>query len=146
MSVAAHHPHLHLPALRVPSLALAGIGLSLALTAIGTFIADNGTDYTFNDWSPLLVMVPLFALIVFGLIVRTADATNGARRSVILGAAAVLSIAIFWMGLPAVLASGAAACALRQKGESGTFSQASRIGLLLAVVAVTSAVVLAFAD
>ena len=143
MSVSAQRLPAPLPP--VPVLAVLGVATSLLLTAIGTFIADNGTDYSFGDYAPLLVMVPVFTAVVFAALVRHADADSGGHRALALGLVGVASTLVFWMGLPAVLAAGAAACALKEKDARGSFSRASQLGLGLASVTVLAAVALAFA-
>ena len=133
---------------RTPLLATIGIGTSAVLTAIGTFLGPNDTgDATRDDPSTWLICVGIAvvtALVVFGLVVRTAPSGNAPRRALVLGVVAVLSVAVFWAGLPAVVAAGAVACALLDRDRLGSFDAMSKAGLVLAGLATAAAAVLAF--
>jgi hypothetical protein len=132
---------------RTPLLAVLGFAASALLTAMGTFwdLTDNesGDSHSFSDYWPVLVMAAVTAAIVYGLVVRTAASGNPGRRSAVLGGVGFLSNAVFWAGLPAVIASAAVACALAQKDRDGSLSAGSKTGLGLAALTLAAAVVLA---
>jgi hypothetical protein len=127
---------------RTPLLIALGVGGSAVLTAIGTFYA--GDDHSASDWFFTVGVVVVAAALVFGLVVRTAARGNPGRRSAVVGVVAVLSLAVFWAGLPVVLAAAAVACALTDKDAQGFFGTPSKVGLGLAALATVGAVILAF--
>ena len=131
---------------RTPLLAALGIAAAGVLTAVGTFWDVNNNDSGNSDasgWFISLGIIAVAAAIVYGLVVRTAESGNPGRRSVILGVVALLSNAVFWAGLPMVLASAAAACAFIDKDKRGSFGPASKAGLVLAMVTAVPAVTFA---
>lgn len=136
------------PASRTPLLAALGIGASAVLTSVGTFIGVNDTgDATRDDVSTWLFCVGIAvaaALIAFGLVVRTAARGNAGRRALLVGIASVLSVAVFWAGIPTVLAAAALACALVERDVRGSFGSLSKAGIALAGLATAAAVNLAF--
>ena len=133
---------------RTPLLAAIGIGSSAVLTAISTFVGPNTSDDPSRDdvstWLLCVGIAVAAAVIGFGLVVRTASRGNAARRSAIAGVVAVLSIAVFWSGLPLVLAAVALACALIDRDARGSFGTPSLVGLGLAGLTTVAAVVLSF--
>jgi hypothetical protein len=125
--------------------AAVGAGIAIVLTAIGTFVdfvGEDSADDSFSDFWPLAVFIVVAALLVFGLLVRTASPGNAGIRALVLGVLAALSIVVFWSGLPAVLAFAAVACALL--ADDGSSRWMPRTALILAALTVLSATVLAF--
>ncbi len=103
--------------------------VALALMLIGTYLDTPYKAQGSGEWGALgthslaeLPLVIAFALVgpavVFGIVVmralRTAPQT-AALRSLILAAAGVVSLVVFWTGLPVVLSAGAAALALADR-------------------------------
>lgn len=132
---------------RVPLLATLGYAASAVAMAVGTFwdLTDNEDDKG-NQFGPYLVCLGLAAValaVVFGFVVRGAEHGRPGRRSAILGVVGVLSIVVFWAGLPLVLAAGAIATALADRDVTGRFGAGSRAGLGLAAVTIALAVLLA---
>lgn len=123
-----------------PMFAALGAGISVVLTAIGTFWDFNNNDPGGHDSiSEYLIVVGIIAVaaaLVFGLVARTPSPT----KALVLGILSVLSLVGFWAGLPAVLAAGSMACAFGSPRLSG----ASKAGVALSAVAVALAVVAAF--
>lgn len=132
---------------RTPLLAALAVAVACLLAAVGTFTDPTGNspeaDHTVGDYLVVVGIVLVAAAVVFGLVVRTADRGNAARRAVVLGVLAVLSLAVFWAGLPPVLAIGAIACALAARDSDGRFSGGATAGLALGGLALVGAVVLA---
>ena len=125
-----------------------GIGIALVLTAIGTFwdVTGNDTnDEGLGAWLVVVGIVVVAAAIVFGLVVRP-EAAGAGTRAVVLGVLAVLTVVVASLGLPAVLAAGAAACALGSgaRRADGAISGAGKAALALSAVALAGAVVFAF--
>jgi predicted MFS family arabinose efflux permease len=130
-----------------PVFAAAAAGLSAVLTAIGTFwspLANYEATQSREDFFSWLFVVGVIAVatsIVFGLVVRTARPERTDRRGLILAVLSVLTIVVFWAGLPVVLAGGAACLALSNNPMSTT----GKITLALAVLVTGGAVWLALA-
>jgi len=132
---------------RTPVLAVLSLALSAVLTAIGTFWDLTGNDHgSGSQVGPYLVAVGIAAvacLIVFGLVVRRAERGHPGRRSAVLGVLSVVTIPVFWTGLPPVLAVGAVATALTDRDVTGRFGAASKAVLGLAGIALAAAVLFA---
>jgi hypothetical protein len=122
-----------------PVLAVAGLGVSAIHLALGNFwdLTNNeeGDPSGWSDFLPILGIVAVITALLFGLYVRTADQANAATRALILSVMSVLSLAVFWSGLPAVLAAGSIACAVVDR-QSGRFSRRSYAALSISVVVI----------
>ncbi|MDZ5622329.1 hypothetical protein SFC88_15915 [Nocardioides sp. HM23] len=129
-----------------PLYAALSVGFSAVLTAIGTFwnpLSSYEATQTSEDVINWLVVVAISAVgagIVFGLVVRTTPPGGGRVRTAVLTVLAVLSLAVFWTGLPMVFAGGAVCCALTNPRSVGT-----RIVLVGAAVVAATAVFAALA-
>ncbi len=145
MTVPAAHMH---PQLWMNRYAVAGGGFVLAaiLTAIGTF-----RDSTSNAWSDYLVVLAIAlvaTIVVFWLIVpqvmKGAKAGTIGMTALILGVVGFLSLSVFWIGLPAVLAAGAAYLATNVDRHTSGMPRTMAVGaIVLAAVTVVLAIVLA---
>ena len=130
-----------------PPFAVGSAGIALVLTAIGTFwspLASYEATQTLEDLRNYLVIVPVIAIaaaIVFGLVVRRAPDTGADVRAIVLAVLSVLTIVVFWTGLPVVLAAGAACLALSGSTRRGT----AGVVLVLAALVTIAAVWLALA-
>lgn len=124
-----------------PLYAALSTGASVVLTAIGTLwspLADYEATRTSADivsWLVVVAITVVAAALVFGLVVRTAPPGGGRVRTLVLAVLAVLSLAVFWTGLPMILAGGAVCCALASPRSTG-----SRIALVLAALVTLVAV------
>ncbi|HEX4747705.1 MAG TPA: hypothetical protein VFU99_12575, partial [Gaiellaceae bacterium] len=97
------------PATRSTALvcAVLGVALAAALAAWGTF-GEAGVEHSLTDYLVVLGIIGVGAAIVFGWIVpRGLRKESAGGTAVALSVLAVLSIAVFWSGLPPVLAAGA---------------------------------------
>ena len=133
---------------RTPLMAALGIGASLIVTAVGTFSDLTGNDSRAESWQEygvVAAVVVVTAAVVFGLVVRTAAQGNTGRRALALGVVSFLSIAVFWAGLPLVLAAGAIACALTDRDARGGMSGLAKAGVALAAITAAIAAFLAVA-
>jgi hypothetical protein len=134
---------------RTPLLAAFGVAASAVLTAMGTFwdLTNNesSNEHDAGEYLVVLGIIAVAVAIVFGLVERNAGSGNPGRRAAILAVVSVLSIAVFWAGLPMVLVSGAVACALAEKDKLGSFGAGSKVGLALSVPVTAAAVWLAIA-
>jgi hypothetical protein len=130
--------------------------VALALMLIGTYLDTPYKAKGSGEWGlstqdlnqvPLLVGFAIVGVaVVFGVVVarglRTAPQRT-ARRSLIVAGVGVVSIAVFWTGLPVVLAA-AATLALDARRRLGRLSGTAIAALALAALITVSAVWLAF--
>lgn len=130
-----------------PPFAVAGAGIAVVLTAIGTFwspLASYDATRTQHDLLAYLVVVAIIAIgaaIVFGLVVRRAPETGADVRAIVLAVLSVLTIVVFWTGLPVVLAAGASFLAV----SGSTRRVTAIVVLVLAALVGAAAVALALA-
>jgi hypothetical protein len=92
---------------RVLAVGALGMAAAIGLTAYGTFAgADRATESAY--WIVVGISAAV-AVLVFGLIVpralRDGDAGRRARTGLITSLIALLSVAVFWSGLPPILGS-----------------------------------------
>jgi hypothetical protein len=126
--------------------ALASAGLALALTAMGTAepFRDSDVGPAWDEWflynAPVIVAA---TVLVFGVITRRAlpgDVGRLARTALVLGILSVASLAVFWTGLPAVLAGATALCAVQARARgAGPAGPIAALGLSAFTVAVAVA-------
>jgi hypothetical protein len=103
--------------------------ISAALAAWGTFGGDE--DHATREYLVVLLIIVVAIAIVFGLVIPRAEAgEHAARTALILSVLGVLTIAVFWAGLPPVLAIGGIVLAR----TAGT-STLARAGLIVGVLA-----------
>lgn len=129
------------PTANWPLFAAVSTGVSAVLTAVGTFwspLAGYEATRTKEDlisWLVILAIMLVGAAIVFGAVVRTTPPEGGRVRTLVLAVLAVLTLAVFWTGLPLVLAGGSVCCALVTPRATS-----SRIALVLAALVTIVAV------
>ena len=130
-----------------PLYAALGAGVSVVLTAVGTFwniTGNESPDYDFvSEYLPVAGIIVVATALVFGLVVRGAEGRGAGIRALVLAILSFLSLAVFWAGLPAVLAFGAVACALAARGGSGGLAVPAKVGLAISAVTLALAVTLA---
>jgi hypothetical protein len=145
------------PGRSVLPIAVAAGTVALALMLIGTYVETPYKAKGPGEWGlstqdlnqvPLLVGFAIVgAAVVFGVVVARglrAAPQQTARRSLILAGVGVVSIAVFWTGLPVVLAAGAATLALDARRRQGRLPGTAIAALVLAALITVSAVWLAF--
>lgn len=130
-----------------PTYAGVGIVLALLLTAVGTFTnlggeAEEG-GHTVGEYLVVVGMIAVGALVVFGLVAKVVTPANAGAYAVGFGLVGLLSVLVFWTGLPAVLAVGALACVAVDKHADGSISQTAKVGAVLALLVLAMAVALA---
>jgi hypothetical protein len=132
-----------------PMFAALGAGVSAVLIAVGNFwdLTDNetGEPSGWSDFLPLLGVIAVATILVFGLVVRTATPSTAARRGLILAVLGLLSTAAFWLGISAVLAAAAVSCAMTSRGSDGRLGLAAKASIGVSVVTVALAVAAAIA-
>jgi hypothetical protein len=142
----------------LPTAAAAGV-TALLLMLIGTYVGtpykaqgsgewEIGTDHNLGELPLLVAFAIVGSAVVFGVVVarglRAAPET-AALRSLIVAAVGVLSIAVFWSGLPVLLAAGAATLAFDARDRLGRLPRTGIAALALSVGITIAAVWLAFA-
>lgn len=130
-----------------PTYAGLGVVVALVLTAVGTFAnlggeAEEG-GHTVSEYLVVAGVIALGALVVFGLVARAVTPANAGTFAVGFGVVGLLSVLVFWTGLPAVLAAGALACAAVDGRTDDQLSLPAKIGAALAVLVLALAVFLA---
>ena len=137
---------------------VAGAGVALGCALVGQFVetpwrsgtGDWGVDTSGGGgWGGLAVLVAIVAVgtLLVGLATSRARGVAPeltARRALLLAALGVVTIAVFWTGLPSVLAGGAAGLALDSRRRLGRLPATGAVALGLAVLTVAAAVYLAF--
>jgi hypothetical protein len=137
---------------------IAGAVVALSCTLVGQFVETPwksgagrwGVDTSGGGgWGGLALLVALVAVgaLLVGLATsraRRVAPERTARRALVLAALGVVTIVVFWTGLPPVLAAGAAGLALDSRSRLGRFPAAGAVALGLAVLIVAGAVYLAF--
>jgi hypothetical protein len=120
--------------------AAASIVVSAILTAIGTFSGDDSDEG--RSYLVVLAVIVVAAGIFYWIIVPRVDANPVA--ALVLAVVSFVSLAVFWLGLPAVVAGAAALVALdaRERGDDRPALTLS--ALIISGVVVLLAVVLAF--
>jgi hypothetical protein len=90
--------------------AVVGVGMAAGLAAWGTF---GEAGYSTGDYLVVLAIIGVASLVVFGWVVPRGLRRHAAGPAAIaLSVLGLLSVAIFWSGLPPVLAAGGIALGL----------------------------------
>ena len=126
--------------------AIGGAVTSAVLTGYGTFKGGNHFDDLPLYFGNLAIIVAATVL-VYAVFVRRALHSDGARTAtrtaVVLAMLAVATFVVFYLGLPAVLASGAVCTALAANHRAGRWTTATRVAMTLSAAAVVLATFIA---
>ncbi|WP_369252209.1 hypothetical protein [Geodermatophilus amargosae] len=136
-----------------------GAGLGLACSLVGQYVetpresgpGEWGVDFGGNGgWGALALLVAFIAVGVVGVGLvagraRAAAPGRTAVRALLLAVLGAVTVLVFWTGLPAVLAGGAAGLAVDTRRRLGRFPAAAAAALAVAVLTVAAAVWLALA-
>lgn len=114
--------------------------IAAALAAWGTWGGDE--DHSTGDYLIVLAVIAVSAAIVYGLVLPR---WGTPRTGIILGVLAVLSIVVFWSGLPVVLGIAAIVIGLSYRG-SKEGSGAATAALVLGALALVGSVVVYIID
>ena len=115
--------------------ALSAVATAALLAAWGTFGQET---HATREYLVVLALVGVAAVAVFGWAVPRAlrSATIG-RTAVVLGVLGVVTVLVFWSGLPPIFASGAAVLGWSQReGRRGKIAIGLSVLALLGYVAV----------
>ncbi|CAM3809389.1 hypothetical protein [Smaragdicoccus niigatensis] len=125
-----------------PLLAVIGVALSLIFTAIGTFWDVMGNDDPANSQGVFEYLVgAAITVIAAAIAVAVAVRFSTATVALVLAGIGFLSLAVFWAGLPSVLASAAVAAAVRARTRNAATTTAIGVALVTVVLAGVLAVV-----
>lgn len=130
-----------------PTYAALGIGVALLLTLVGTFthlggeVEEGGHDA--GEYLVVVGMILVGALVVFGLVAKVVTPANAGVFAVSLAVVGLVSLLVFWSGLPAVLAAGALACVAVEGRDGAPRSVAAKVATALAVLVLALAVLAA---
>jgi hypothetical protein len=114
--------------------ALGSLAVSAALTALGTY-SGRGSDEN-RTYLVVLGVAIATVVILFWVVVPRA---RGGKAALTLSLLAVLSLALFWLGLPVPFAAAATLLALDARGQRGS-AAAIVVSALVVVAAAVAAV------
>jgi hypothetical protein len=123
--------------------AVIAFAVSVTLTAIGTFSGER--DDTQVDLYWINVLAAAVASVAVGVVVHktlaAGDEDVASRRAQLLGAGSLVFLAVFWTGIPQVLAVGAAVLGAQALAR-GTTTSTRRRATTAITLAVVSGVIL----
>ena len=128
------------------------LGVAAAINTIalacGYWLVTNDDDKEYLGW----VIVSVLGLLILSFFLlkfvpdteAEMDGNAPARRALVLGAAALITLVVFWTGLPIVIGVPAMVLAAEGRARSGTYGQAGEAtaGLVLGGFAALVAIVL----
>ena len=140
--------HLNHTDQRVYETGAVALAAAIVLTAIGTFVApDSGNSDSNWMYVPFVVVLAAVTFAIYRYGVRPAESREDIRArtkaAVIFGGCAVVSVAVFWTGLPTVLAAAAILLAYDAR-RAGASDAATYAAFGLGALSIVGAVVLAF--
>jgi hypothetical protein len=146
----------HRPAAVRPDPATAaGAALALVCTLVGQYVeapwkfaGDSwGVDFAggggFGALAVLVVLIVVATIVVSAVVAAARAADAAARRALWLAVIGAVSLAVFWTGLPPVLAAGAAGLAASARRRLGRTPTAAAITFVLAGLTIAAALYLA---
>ena len=122
---------------RRTGIAAASVALAIVLLAIGAYSGDEDDTSYFLVASAITIAVAV--VLFWGIVPRV---TRPGLGGLVIGILAVVSIVVFWLGLPSPLAGAATVLGLSAR-ESGSEAGKGTAALVLAALAIAAAVVLA---
>ena len=123
---------------RRTGIAAASVALAIVLLAIGAYSGDEDDTSYFLVASAITIAVAV--VLFWGIVPRV---TRPGLGGLVIGILAVVSLVIFWLGLPSPLAGAAAVLGFAAR-ESGSEVGKGNAALALAAMAIVAAVVFAF--
>ena len=121
----------------IAPIATLSVLVAAALAAWGTF-GETG-DQPWGDYLVVLAVIAVGALVVFAVVVPRAE--RAGAIGLVLSAFAVLTVAVFWSGLPVVLGAGGLLL-----GWSSRDSFPGRAAVALGALAIAADVIVYVAD
>jgi Na+-driven multidrug efflux pump len=122
---------------RRTEIAVASVVLAIVLIAIGAFQGENDTGYFFFG---SLIAIVVAAIVYWVILPRIRRPGLG---SLVVAILAVVSLLVFWLGIPSILAGAATVLALDARAQNSEVGKTTG-ALVLSAVAVVAAVVVAF--
>ena len=119
--------------------AIGGATTAAVLTGYGTFKGGNHAD-DLPEFIGNLAIIVAATVLVYAVFVRRALHSDGARTvtrtALVLAMLAVATIIVFYLGLDAVLASGAVCTALAANNRAGRWTTATVVAMALSAAAI----------
>ena len=131
-----------------PTLAAVTAAVITIALAFGYWINSGDGDKDYRGW---IIVSVIASLIAAALLLRFVPATESesdgnapARRGLVLGVLAFVTLAVFWTGLPIAIGVPALVLSAEGRARSGTYGQAGEAtaGAVLAGFAIVAAVVI----
>ncbi|MBS1675070.1 MAG: hypothetical protein JSS74_14025 [Actinobacteria bacterium] len=124
--------------------------LSAAFSALSIFWDITGNDpepeaQPLGQFLVVVAVIVVTTVVLYFFVVRNAGRGHSGRRSLILGILAAASVILFWLGIPVVFASAAAATAFIERDRRGRFGGMATAGLALAIISTLATAALAIA-
>ena len=120
-------------------IALIAIATAALLAAWGTFGEET---HATREYLVVLSLIAVAALLVFGWAVpRALRSTAAGWTAIVLGALGIVTVLVFWSGLPPVFASGAALLGWGQR-ETGR----GKVALVLGTLAIIADIAVYIVD
>jgi hypothetical protein len=134
---------------RTPRTTLAAVTAAIITIALafGYWINSGDSDKDYRGWIIVSVIASLIAAaLLLRFVPATESETDGnapARRGLVLGVLAFVTLAVFWTGLPIAIGVPALVLAAEGRARSGTYGQAGEAtaAALLAGFAILASVV-----
>lgn len=124
------------------SFAVGGAVTAAVLTGYGTFKGGNHFD-DLPEFFGNLAIIGAATVLVYAVFVRralhSAGARTATRTALVLAILAVATTVVFYLGLDAVLASGAACTALTANHRAGRWTPTTRVAVALSAAAIVLA-------
>ena len=123
----------------VGPIAVAAVAVAGVMAAIGTYVEGNGNgNHSTGDFLAVCAIIAVGAAVVFGWVVpKMLDRASQGIPALVLAVLGLLTVAVFWSGLPPILAAGGGllAWAGRDAAHGRGLCRAALVIAVLAVVA-----------
>ena len=123
----------------VGPIAVAAVAVAVVMAAIGTYAEGNGSsNHSTGDFLVVCAIIAVGAAVVFGWIVpKMLDRTSQGTPALVLAVLGLLTVVVFWSGLPPIFAAGGGllAWAGRDAVQGRGLCRAALVIAVLAVIA-----------
>lgn len=127
--------------------AAGAIALAVALAAIGTYAGRSDSDHhATREFLIVCAIIAVASALVFGWIVpKMLERTSFGTPALVLAVLGLLTVLVFWSGLPPILAAGGALLGWAGR-DAARDSGRSRAAVVIAVLAVIADVAILIGD
>ena len=122
----------------VGPIAVAAIALAVVIAAVGTYVDNADGEHGTGEFLAVCAIIAVGAAVVFGWIVpKLLDRASQGTPALVLAVLGLLFVAVFWTGLPPILAAGGGllAWAGRDAPRGAGLCRAALVIAVLAVIA-----------